>query len=122
MNKIKFTVLACIILSVLYYSCKKDDTNRHYIRGGINNTGVNYNIIKLTFNANGTGTYTAEDGTTYNTTWEFTSTDEHNMLFVVNGSETFVWNMVEISETSFQSTTALDKLGILQSTRYTPIP
>lgn len=70
MNKIRFTVLVCIILSVLYYPCKKDNTNppktskkeilikkswqvdevmssvscenRHYIRGGINNTGVNY--------------------------------------------------------------------------------
>lgn len=39
----------------------------------------------------------------------------------LNGSETFIWNMVEISESSFQSTTALDKLGILQSRRYTPI-
>lgn len=97
--------------------------NGHYIAGGINNTGVDYSKFKLTFKNDGTGTYTAEAGVTFNTTWEFTSSDEHNMKLTVYESTPviFVWNMVEISENSFQSTTAVDKLNILQSTRYVPI-
>lgn len=96
--------------------------NLHYIRNGINTTGVDYSKFKLTFKEDGTGTYTAESGQTFNTTWEFTSADEHNMKLVVfeNKPITFTWNMVEISDKSFQSTTAVNSPVILQSTRYIP--
>lgn len=153
MNKIKSFVVLSLILTALVYSCTKDNMpeenpltkleilvrqpwqvdevmsnvgckNLHFIRGGINNTGVDYSKFRLTFKADGTGTYTNETGVTYTTAWEFTSADQHNMKLLVNSGspQVFIWNMVEISENSFQSITALDKLSILQSTRYTPVP
>lgn len=151
MKKISFLSLVFALCVLAYFSCTKtyDNPNQnlskkqilirqpwkvdevmsnvsgknvHYIRGGINNTGVDYSKFKLVFNNDGTGTYTAESGITFNTTWEFTSSDEHNMKLVVMEDKpvTFIWNMVEISQKSFQSTTALSSPVILQSTRYIP--
>lgn len=70
----------------------------HYIRGATNTTGVNYDAIRLKFNANGTGTNTDVSGTTYNMTWEFTSANEQNMKIVINGTVVNTWNMVKIDE------------------------
>ncbi len=98
--------------------------NTHYLRGSVNTTGTNYDFIKLTFNSDGTGTYTDENGTTYTMTWQFTSSDEHNMQAIVNTTPTpttFIWNLVEISENSFQQTTVIEPNGLI-SDRYTPIP
>ncbi|HTN07639.1 hypothetical protein [Agriterribacter sp.] len=153
MNKAKFLIVTSLVLIALVYSCTKDNLpeenpltkleilvrqpwqvdevmsnvgckNLHFVRGEINNTGVDYSNFRLTFKVDGTGTYTNETGVTYTTTWEFTSADQHNMKLLVNSStpQIFIWNMVEISKTSFQSITALDKLSILQSTRYVPVP
>ncbi len=54
--------------------------NSHYIRGGINTTGTNYDVMRLTFKADSTGTYVDENAITHTTTWKFTSADQHNML------------------------------------------
>ncbi|HTB51925.1 MAG TPA: hypothetical protein VK718_04050 [Ferruginibacter sp.] len=99
--------------------------NLHYIKGGINTTGEDYRPYKFTFKSNGTGTYVDGVGNIYPTRWKFTSSDGHNMEFIVEmpNPATFTWNMVEISPTSFQSITALT-IGdddILQSTRCVPI-
>jgi hypothetical protein len=37
-------------------------TNTRFVKGGSNTTGTNYNLIKLTFKTDGTGTYTDEVG------------------------------------------------------------
>lgn len=102
--------------------------NLHFIDGGINTTGVDYSKFQLSFNANGTGTYKDESGTIYTTQWKFTSTDEHNMeckmFYYGTQIAIFNWNMVEISDSCFQSTTAVTvgSNNILQSTRYVPVP
>lgn len=97
--------------------------NLHYIRNGINTTGHDYGAFGLTFNADGTGTYTSEGGRVYTTHWSFTSPDEHNMVLELDGGPSYNWSMVEISENSFQSITdlILDGRDLLQSTRYIPV-
>lgn len=101
-------------------------SNYHYIRGRKNNTGPNYDIYRLRFNTDGTGTYMDSQGIVYSTSWKFTSADHHNMTLTLDTPTpvTYSWNMVEISTTSFQSITILNSPGnnILQSTRYVPVP
>ena len=96
--------------------------NLHYLNGKENTTGVDYSIFKLSFIANGSGTYTDSEGYLHNTTWKFTSKDKHNMSFKIENGGTYEWSMVEISENSFQSITELNVNGqdLLQSTRYIP--
>ena len=97
--------------------------NHHYIRHGINTTGHDYGKFELTFNEDGTGTYTSEEGIVYTTEWRFTSADEHNMIMVLDNGQAFNWSMVEISKTSFQCITDLhvDGHDLLQSTRLVPV-
>ena len=97
--------------------------NLHYLNGKENTTGVDYSVFRLTFNNDGSGTYTDSDGYLHNTSWKFTSKDKHNMSFKIENGVTYEWSMVEISENSFQSITELNVNGqdLLQSTRYVPI-
>ena len=97
--------------------------NLHYVRKGINTTGHDYTAFILTFNADGTGTYACEGDGFYNTTWKFTSPDEHNMILILENGQSYNWSMVEISENSFQSITDMyvDRHDLLQSTRYIPV-
>ena len=72
-----------------------------YFSGGVNTTGKNYDLNRYTFNSDGTGIYIGEDGKTYNSTWQFTSSDKRTMTFSIslNGSTPSVnnWVMVEIA-------------------------
>jgi hypothetical protein len=100
--------------------------NLHYIKDSFNNTGEDYSIYRFTFKSDGTGTYIDGAGNTHTTAWKFTSPDGHNMEFTLTSpnSSTYIWNMVEISEKSFQTITALtidNNNNILQSTRCVPM-
>ena len=69
-----------------------------YTAGGVNTTGINYDNMRFTFNANGTGTTTNELGNNYTTTWQLSS-DKRAITIIVNLSTpvTFTWEMVEIT-------------------------
>ena len=67
-----------------------------YTRGGTNGTGTNYDNLRFTFKADGTGTHTDAAGSTYPTTWQFSTTDQRTLKLAVNGT-TYTWNMVELS-------------------------
>jgi hypothetical protein len=106
------------------YNC----SNLHFIDGSINTTGVDYSKFQLTFKIDSTGTYKDESGKTYTTKWKFVTADEHNMeckVFYNNLQvTTFNWAMIEISDSSFQSISAVSvgANNILQSTRYVSVP
>lgn len=68
-----------------------------YTNGGTNSTGINYDVIRFTFNANGTGTLIDQTGTTNVLSWQFTSTDKRSMIVTVAG-RTDNWEMVEIAD------------------------
>lgn len=97
-------------------------TNSHYIRGGINDTGVNYDLIELTFNNDGSGTYQDEVGVTHPITWQFTSSDNRNLQLNIGPpyATSFEWNLVEIAPDALHNTTAVGG-GILVSARYRPV-
>ena len=95
--------------------------NSHYIKGGVNTTGTDYAQIRLTFKADGTGTYNDEASIVHTTTWEFTSADQRNMILKISAPSgaDFIWNLVEISESSFTNVTAFGE-SVLVAARYTP--
>ena len=68
-----------------------------YTNGGTNTTGINYDNLTFKFNANGTGVLTDQNSTSYNFTWQFTTTDKRNLQVTAAG-RTDNWEMVEISE------------------------
>ena len=96
--------------------------NQKFIKGGVNNTGVDYNLIRLTFKADGTGTYTDEVGIVHTTEWKFTSTNERNVELKIGppSAQTFNWNLVEITEQALHNTTAVGS-DVLVSARYIPV-
>lgn len=96
--------------------------NTSYVRGGSNTTGTNYNVMRFTFNANGTGTHTSETGQTYTTAWQFASANERKIALTVNTSTpiSFQWNMVEITDSAVHATVAING-PILESFRLTPV-
>jgi hypothetical protein len=100
-----------------------EGTNSHYRRNVVNNTGVNYDILQITFNSDGTGIYQDELGVTHEATWQFTSADFRDITLVVGapGSQTFHWNLVEITSEALHNTTAVGT-DILVTARFTPIP
>src|ERR1700682_3217644 len=68
-----------------------------YTNGGTNTTGINYDNLRFKFNANGTGVLTDQNSTSYDFTWQFTSTDKRSLQIIATG-RTDNWEMVEISE------------------------
>ena len=94
-------------------------TNKHYVRNGVNTTGVSYEKMRLTFKVDSTGSYTDETGVYHATTWKFTSADQHNLLLNVGAPYpiSFTWTMLEISDSTI---TALSPVGTngLVSARY----
>ncbi len=97
-------------------------TNSHYKRGGVNDTGVNYDLIELTFNTDGTGTYQDEVGVTHPITWQFTTSDNRNLHLNIGPpyATSFDWNLVEITPDALHNTTAVGS-GVLVSARYRPV-
>jgi hypothetical protein len=127
-SSLKFDILVKNKWKVQEVMSNFNCNNLHFIDGGINTTSVDYTKFQLTFNADSTGTYKDESGYVFSTKWKFTSPDFHNMECKVYNRtglvNTFNWNMVEISDSSFQSITAITigSNNILQSTRYVPVP
>jgi hypothetical protein len=97
--------------------------NSHYMRGGENTTGITYDVLRFTFNANGTGTHINQDGTAYTTTWQFLTNDDRNLRISLNGGSTFDWNLVEITDSTVHGTVSFITEGsnILESFRLVPI-
>lgn len=58
--------------------------NSHYKRGVENTTGITYDVLRFTFNANGTGTHINQDGTVYTTTWKFLTSDDRHLEIILN--------------------------------------
>lgn len=96
-------------------------TRFHYLRGGENTSGVNMDVMRLKFNADGTGTNTDISGTTYNMTWAFTSADERNVHFVVNGTVTYDWIFTEIDEDIILQTSLYSTNGLITA-KWIPVP
>ena len=81
-------------------------------------------LLRLTFNTNGTGTYFGGDSRTYNTTWGFTTPDQQNLTLVAtNGATvlTYNWSLISITDSSIYQTTA-ESPGTLVSARWIPAP
>jgi hypothetical protein len=92
-----------------------------YVRGGINNTSDNYDIVRFTFNADGTGSYTNIFGVTSTLNWLFTTQDQSNIQFNVNPSVyNFTWNLVGISDSSIVQTN-YQAANILESSKLIPV-
>lgn len=98
--------------------------NSHYLRGVKNNTGINYDAIRIKFNEDGTGYYTTDQNTTYPLEWEFKSNKRAEMTLRVNygGITTYHWKMVVISQQALYSTTTFSDQGeqLMVTTRYIP--
>ena len=96
--------------------------NSHYIKDSLNTTTTDYSSIRLSFRADGTGVYIDEEGVSHSAVWKFTTADERNMELTISppAPATFVWNLVEISDSSLSNTTAFGP-HILVAARYTPV-
>lgn len=68
-----------------------------YSNGGTNTTGVNYDNLRYTFNADGTGIYVDQHNETHSVTWQFTSDDKRAIKFAISGKVPDNWEMVEIA-------------------------
>lgn len=93
----------------------------HYLRGGENTSGVNMDVMRLKFNADGTGTNTDISGTTYNMTWSFTSADERNMRLIVNATVTYDWIFTEIDSDVILATSLYSTNGLIVA-KWIPVP
>ena len=103
-----------------------DGRNTHYLKGKTNTTGINYNVIRLLFYKNGTGSYTTDLGQTFPARWKFISSDEMNIDFTVNyysAVVTYHWRFVEISNNLLCNTTAISdgNTDLLVVARYVPV-
>lgn len=98
-------------------------TNSHYVRGGVNTTGVNYGSIRFIFNSDGTGTYIDEVGTSHTVSWVFSTPDKYNMQVTIGppSAQTFTWNMVEITSSAMYNTAVVGN-NILVTARYVQVP
>ena len=96
----------------------------HYVRGGTNNTGINYDVMRFVFKADGSGTTIQANGITYPLTWQFATADQRNIQLTVN-STTYTWNLVEIAGNYLHATAPLLIAGNpnnLESFRLVQIP
>ncbi len=98
--------------------------NSHYKRNGENTTKTNYDVIRIKFKENGSGTYTADNGETYSMIWRFSSADKHEMQITVDygNSATYNWKLVEITPGALYNTTAFNDRGnqLLLTARFVP--
>jgi hypothetical protein len=97
-------------------------TNTQYIRGGINTTGINYDLMRFVFKADGTGSHTDQTGSTYSLTWHFVSTAQQDLEMTVNlpTTTTYQWNLLQIADSTVNATVKIkdNKYGdILESFR-----
>lgn len=80
--------------------------NTHYVRGATGNTGANYDPMRFSFKADGTGSHTDILGGTYPITWNFLAGDSSRIKITVGASTTvfYNWNLVEIWDNKFITT------------------
>lgn len=97
-------------------------TNSHYKRGGENTTGINFDVLEITFNTDGTGIYQDEVSVSHPITWQFTSSDFRNLKLNIGPpyATSFDWSLVEITEQALHNTTPVGS-GILVYARYAPV-
>ena len=68
-----------------------------YTYGGANTTGINYDVMRFTFNTDGTGTYIDQNGNSYTSSWKFTTTDQRTLQFTLSNGSTYTWQMVQLA-------------------------
>jgi hypothetical protein len=78
-----------------------------YVRGGTNTTGSNYSIVRLSFDEDGTGSFTDPLNATYDLDWEWVGTTNTKMTVVVDYPvpQTLTYSFVSVSEDRFNYTT-----------------
>jgi hypothetical protein len=93
-----------------------------YIRGGISTTADNYSVVRFTFNADGTGSYTDVLGVTSTLNWLFTTQDQSNIQFNINSSPVYnpTWSLVGISDSSIVQTNYQSSL-VIESAKLVPV-
>lgn len=82
-----------------------------YILGGANSTGIDYDKLRFTFKADGAGTLIDQNGISFTTTWQFTTSDKRNLEIKVNGGLTYTWQMVQIADNYLNSSVQLTVSG-----------
>ena len=99
--------------------------NTHYIRNISNTTGVDYDKLRFTFKADGSGTHVDQFGATHSLSWEFVSSDKRNIKLTILDSSPVVynWNLVEITNDAVHATVSiiLEKTQVLESFRMVPL-
>lgn len=97
-----------------------------YVKGGTNTTGSDYSVARLSFDENGTGSFTDPLGDTYTMTWAFTPGDETKISLVVNYPVPTPLNyvFVHLTENNFTHTTYYSEQGnnAIASVHYIPVP
>jgi hypothetical protein len=98
-------------------------TNSTYVRGGVNTTGVNYANMRFHFNSDGTGTYIDEVASSHTLNWNFTTSDQREIAFIIGPPfpTTFNWKMFEISGDYIHVTTPVNH-DILVASRLIKMP
>ena len=93
----------------------------HYKRGGVNTTGANYDIVRFTFKADGTGTDTDGNGIVHTLTWNFSGSDEGTMQLAISGTPVInaTWSLVAITEAGLFQTNAT-VAGTLETAKLIP--
>lgn len=95
-----------------------------YSLGGANTTGTDYNKLRFTFNADGTGIHINQNGETKNFTWQFSTPDKRTLSLTLEGV-TYTWDMLEIADNYLHATVNLTISGDannLESFRLIQIP
>ena len=87
--------------------------NVHYIKDSINETGYEQNLLRISFNDDGTGNYTDHKGLDYKLYWKFISSDSTNMNINITGLLSHDWNMVSITEDCLMETTKIPGIGLV---------
>ena len=68
-----------------------------YTYGGTNTTGINYDLMRFTFNADSTGTLIDQNGISYTTTWQFTTADQRTLQLNLSNGASYSWQMIQIA-------------------------
>lgn len=145
----KVSMLLLFVFSVTFFSCEKaankslpmsktqmlaknawmiDETyyftngvTTHYKRGGENNTGANYDIVRFTFKVDGTGTNTDGNGEVHQIKWSFSTPEQGDMNLTIYQNPVYVtsWSLVNISESAIYQTNA-ELVGPTESAKLVP--
>ena len=82
-----------------------------YTNGGTNTTGINYDNLRFTFNANGTGTHIDPSGNSHTMSWQFTTSDKRNLQITLDNGTTNLWQMVQIADNYLNASVQLTISG-----------